>query len=336
MNTIAAKVVDTAEQWGSGDLYSGGGSGHVVPLFYKTPLQGITDRAAQAGIEVLSAATDDTRSVARVATKADVTIVVAGTSSGESMDRESLKLDGGADDLIKFLAPRTKRLVVLLQIPGAVLMPWHEAVDGIAVMFLGGQETGAAWSEIIFGDRPPAGRLPLMIPATDADTIPPGKDGDVPYTEGLATSYRNTAFKAAFQFGHGLTYTNFSYSRIKNAPCENFATCVQVRVTNVGKVAAKTVAQLYLEFPPDAKQPAPILKGFNKTKLIQPGGIAEVTFPLSMRDISYFEEGKWIASQDGTVHVGESFTDVRRSKFVRFDVHRRRSAATTEHSNVVL
>merc|ERR1712232_1099651 len=123
------------------------------------------------------------------------------------------------------------------------------AVDGIAVLFLGGQETAPAWAEIIFGDRSPAGRLPLMIPATDADTIPPGR-GIIPYTEGLETSYGNTAFKHVFQFGHGLSYTDFSYSRVKSAPCENNVVCVKVSVANIGQIAAKTVAQLYLEFPP--------------------------------------------------------------------------------------
>ncbi|CAK0811902.1 unnamed protein product [Prorocentrum cordatum] len=84
------------------------------------------------------------------------------------VDRESLALDGGVGDLIGALsAQHGDRLVVLVQSPGAFVAPWRDSVAGILAMFLGGQETGAAWASILFGDRSPAGRLPLMLPATE-------------------------------------------------------------------------------------------------------------------------------------------------------------------------
>ena len=109
--------------------------------------------------------------------------------------------------LISAVTTEARRTVVLTQVPGAVLMPWRdEAIGGIngcgfmrfiaivmftiismsviiviiipqvpaiLAMFLGGQETGAAWASVLFGDEAPSGRLPLMMPATEADTIAP-------------------------------------------------------------------------------------------------------------------------------------------------------------------
>merc|ERR1719382_159805 len=98
------------------------------------------------------------------------------------------------------------KVVVLLEIPGSVLMPWRDHVSGIAAMFLGGQEAGAAWADVLFGDRAPEGRLPVSIPAREEDTVPITTEGTIAYSEGLATGYRNLRVVPAFAFGHGLTY----------------------------------------------------------------------------------------------------------------------------------
>merc|ERR1712019_92049 len=105
-----------------------------------------------AGIQVLDSANEEV---------ADVTIVVAGTLTCESQDRATLSLDDSADTLIADLtAPKNTKVVVLLEIPGAVVMPWRDSVDGIAALFYGGQETGNAWANVLFGDHSPTGHLP--------------------------------------------------------------------------------------------------------------------------------------------------------------------------------
>merc|ERR1712151_130088 len=123
-------------------------------------------------------------------------------------------------------------------------MPWRDSVAGILAMFYGGLETGGAWADIIFGDHLPAGRLPIMIPATEEDTIPITKDKEVNYAEGMRTSYRNKRFRAAFPFGHGLTYTTFEYLPATSGSPGELCMCVPVR--NAGAIAAGTVVQLYL------------------------------------------------------------------------------------------
>jgi len=258
-----------------------------------------------------------------VSKHADLTIVVAGTSSGESKDRESLSLDDDADSLIAAVAQTGSKVVVLTQICGAILMPWKDQVSGILSLFLGGQETGSAWADVLFGDLSPIGHLPLMMPETDADHIPPSSSDIITYSEGLSTSYRNPLFKASYPFGHGLSYTTFDYGEFKVKPCGG-DTCVKGVLTNTGSVAAKALPQLYLEFPIEAGFPAPILKGFQKTGLVYPGASIRVTFRLTPRDMSYFDglksdgySPRWTKVTHAVAHIGASSADIKQRVHVK-------------------
>jgi beta-glucosidase len=300
--------------WAVGDFYSGGGSGHVVAGHLTTPLQGIQMRALQAGIEVLASASDDVGSAVDVAKQADVTIIVAGTSCSESYDRDHLDLDGDMDNFVPSVSAASKKTVVLTEIPGQTLMSWRDSADAIATNFLAGEETGTAWAAVLFGDHSPTGKLPIMIPASESDTIRPSNTkGDIHYTEGMRTSYRNTDLNAAFPFGHGLSYTTFDYGAASAGGC-NGELCVKLTITNTGSVAAKTVVQLYLEFPEEAQHPAPLLKGFAKTKLLQPGSSDTVAIRLSERySLTYWESGEWVKPSSATAHIGASSTDIRQT-----------------------
>lgn len=317
-----ADAYDTNEpgnQWNWGDYYSGGGSGHLFAGYVVKALEGITMRAQQAGIRVIPVSQDDPQGLAAAA-EADVTFVVAGATSGETVDRSNLNLEGEADALISQVARVARKTVVLMQVCGSMLTPWRDEVDGIAVMFLGGPETGNAWGSVIFGDHAPTGHLPVMFPETEADTIEPHLEpnAQIDYVEGLATSYRNPAFRAAFPFGHGLTYTTFSYSNaiVGGSACGSHGAddfCVSVQIQNTGQTAAKTVAQLYLELPNEAGHPAPLLKGFQKTSVLQPGAHIEVGFLLGEDEMSYYEAGNWVRAGSGTAHIGASSADIRLS-----------------------
>jgi beta-glucosidase len=345
-------------QWTAADFYSGGGSGHVIPGYHVTPFDGIKQRAAAAGIEVVDAGNEDV----------DVTIVVVGATTAESLDRGDLHLADNGDSLILSAAgsgqatchtycastscswtaqyscpwerpgskghagddgslgydccckartsaaqpcggsPKpesSRKVVVLMQVPGAILMPWRSSVSAIATSFYLGQETGNAWAAVLFGDHSPTGRLPISMPATDADAIEPGHGGTVTYSEGLSTGYRNKHFATSFPFGHGLTYTNFSFSNGTSTMCGQHV-CVRFNIENIGAVAAAAVPQLYLEFPAEAQQPSAILKGFTKTEVISPKDSTTITFTLAKRDLSYWDAGSWHQVHIATAHIGVS------------------------------
>jgi len=301
--------------WNEGDYYSGGGSGHVAAGHVVTPLQGIQDRARLEGVQVIASTSNSTAEAVAAARQADVTVVVAAATGQEAVDRKDLHLQDNADAIIAAVAKYPRRIVVLMQLPGAVVMPWRDSVTSIMAMFLGGQATGSAWADVLFGDHAPSGRLPIMLPATEEDAIPPGQGRDVVYEEGLKTSYRNPAFTAAFPFGHGLTYTTFEYLPLSVVDCgfSGGELCIRAPVRNSGGRAARTVAQLYLKFPPVAGHPAPFLKGFRRTAVLLPGATEDVTFRLSGRDVSYYDEavGGWLRAATATASVGESSEDIR-------------------------
>ena len=244
----------STEQLGMlGDYYSGGGSGHcyLPPERFKTPYMTVTAYAEANDIYTTSSLSNNATEALSVVWEADVIVVLAATTAEESRDRASLHLDNGADALIEALSKVGKPVVVLVQAPGTVVLPWRESVDSIALMFLGGEFTGAGWTRLLFGDVSPSGKLPLMIPKHESHTIEPGNEPDVPYSEGLFTSYRapSAAETAAFPFGHGLSYTDFSIAAPQVYDCEAIL-CISTTVTNVGaRFAGAEVVQAYAELP---------------------------------------------------------------------------------------
>ena len=82
--------------------------------------------------------------------------------------------------------------------------------------------------------------------------------------------------------------------------------CITTTVENIGNRPSRTVPQLYLEFPAEAEQPVPILKGFHKTTILQPKDAVTVTFPLTERDLSYWGTGGWTQVKNATAHLAES------------------------------
>eukprot|EP00930_Biecheleria_cincta_P003769 TRINITY_DN10468_c0_g1_i1.p1 TRINITY_DN10468_c0_g1~~TRINITY_DN10468_c0_g1_i1.p1 ORF type:complete len:890 (+),score=136.93 TRINITY_DN10468_c0_g1_i1:86-2755(+) len=320
--TWTARSYSSAELGMHGDYYSGGGSGHCyMPLEnLSTPYDRVRDQAQRLGIEIISSFSNDPAEAVAVARQADVAIVLTATSAMESVDRETLHLDFEADDLIAAVAKIQSQTVVLVQAPGTVLMPWRGDVGAIALMFLGGEHTGAAWASIVFGDVSPSGKLPIMIPISPADVIEPGQDLDVNYTEGLFTSYRarDASNRSAFPFGHGLSYTEFT----SGTPFVLFATraqeegckfvCVESTVTNVGSESGAEVLQVYVEFPPEAEEPKLLLRGFQKTAVLKPGEGEVVKFNFTERDFSVYR-GKWEMQRNLKLHIGSSSRDLHYS-----------------------
>lgn len=315
----------STDTWMIGDYYSGGGSGHVTTDRAISALVGISKRASELGIEVMSSANNDIDKAIAAADEADVVLLVVGTTSGESIDRPNLDLDDNANELILNVSAssKNKNVVVVMQIPGAVVMPWKGTVSSIMALFLGGQETGYALADVLFGDHPPSGRLPFTMPETEADTIAPGLGADVVYSEGLRTGYRNKNFAAAFPFGHGLTYTNFSYSNLQvgTCPLDSAAiVCLTVTVTNVGHRPGLTIPQLYLQLPSVAGEPSALLKGFYKTSELNPKQSQEVTFRIAPRDVSYYDADSrgFLQVDRAEAFIGESFRDLRLSAKLHF------------------
>jgi len=298
--------------------YFGGGSGSVMPGSSVTPLQAIAERAQREGMMLVPCAnmTSVTAAV-NAAIVADVVVVVGATSATEFVDRDvfdpNLAMWGGVDAIISAVATY-KPTVVLMQTPGAVMMPWLDKAKAVANLFLAGEETGTGWASLLFGDASPEGKLPIQFPKALQDTIRNRYEKHFEYSEGLFTSYRDPHAEFAFPFGHGLSYTTFEFGtpQMLKAGC-SARICVSLKVTNTGDRRGAEVAQAYLEFESAAETPRRILRGFHKTQALEPGMSEEALFNFTMRDLSVYSAvtGGWVLQERAKAHFGASSADIR-------------------------
>jgi beta-glucosidase len=222
--------------------------------------------------------------------------------------------------------PRT--IVVLVSGSPVAMDPWLEKVPVVLQAWYGGIEGGRVLASVLFGDVNPSGKLPCTFPRRLADSPAhasgdkrqyPGVDGVVHYTEGLLVGYRwfdAKAIEPLFPFGHGLSYTTFSYAnlRIESGGAKGALATVTCDITNTGRRAGAEVAQLYVH-DDDSSVPRPPqeLKGFAKVALA-PGETKTVSFPLGQRAFAYYATGPkaWVAEAGTfTIKVGASSRDLR-------------------------
>lgn len=221
-----------------------------------------------------------------------------------------------------------KKVVVVLNVGGVCeTSSWRDHPDAILLAWQPGQEGGHAVADILKGKINPSGKLPDTFPLKYED-VPsaasfPGEPADNPvnsfYTEGIYVGYRyydTFAKPAAYDFGYGLSYTTFEYSDLTLSSV-NFDKTLQVTVTvrNSGKTAGKEVVQLYLAAPQQKmEKPVQELKGFAKTRLLQPGESQRITFTLDPHALASFQSGvsAWVAEAGSyEARIGASCKDIR-------------------------
>jgi beta-glucosidase len=318
----------------------GGGSAyvHATPV---SPLQAIIERAARQGVAVVYADGAAAEDAAAVAKAADVAVVFARDFEQEGADRRSLALnDGGCvyflcqefpanqDGYISSVARANPNTVVVLHTGGPVLMPWLAEVKGVLEAWYPGMEMGGAVADVLFGDVNPSGRLPQTFPRAESD-LPtrttqqyPGLGGRAEYSERLGVGYRwfdAQAIEPLYSFGHGLSYTTFSYGRLVTSVTRGGSVRVRFVVKNVGPRAGAEVAQVYVGFPAAAVEPPKQLKAFRKL-VLGPGRSATVDLTLAPRAFAHWDLAAhtWaVAPGAYRILVGSSSRDIRVESSVR-------------------
>jgi beta-glucosidase len=222
--------------------------------------------------------------------------------------------------------------VVVLNAGMPVLAPWADQVAAVLQVWLPGQAMGAALADVLLGRAEPGGRLPVTLPAAEADcpvlhAVP--HDGLIAYDEGLLIGYRGydaAMIRPQFPFGHGLGYTTWEYESLRAATRELAADTdldVVVRVRNTGSRAGREVIQAYLTAPPgegdDVARPPRELAAFASVS-VQPGAAADVAIRVPARAFARWDSGTggwiWPAGRF-TLHVGRSSQDLRLSTEVQ-------------------
>merc|ERR1712032_144219 len=124
-----------------------------------------------------------------------------------------------------------------------------------------------------------------------------------------------SASRAAYPFGHGLSYTTFHLNFpevIQHPSCQSEVVCLKLPVHNIGGYAGTEVAQVYVSFPQDADEPELLLRGFYKTRTLRPGEVEDAIFTLRSRDVSTWVTGKgWVFWAFVRLHFGVSSADIR-------------------------
>ncbi len=250
------------------------------------------------------------------ARNADVVIAAVGITSeleGEEMpvsepgflggDRTSLDLPAPEEALIEAVAATGKPLVVVLMNGSALAVNWaNEHANAILEAWYSGEEGGAAIAETLSGKNDPAGRSPVTF-YKGVDQLPNFED----YSMENRT-YRYFRGKPLYPFGHGLSYTTFSYGDLsvpQTGVKAGDPVGADVTVTNTGKAAGDEVVQLYLKFPQVAGAPRIALRGFQRIHL-DPGASARVHFELKNRDLGMVTSDGHpiVAGGDYTVSIG--------------------------------
>ena len=331
-------------------LNQGGGSSELKAKVMISPLQALQERYGDkvtyvqgyaagkpdydAVHEVPQELIDQLRAEAvERAKSADLVILVGGLNKNheqdcEGADRKDYGLPFGQDELIEALVEVNPNVVLVLLSGNAVEMPWIDRVPAVVQGWYAGSMGGYALADVLSGEVNPSGKLPFSFPkrledcaahAFDSLTYP-GDSIRETYQEDLLVGYRwhdTKHIAPLFAFGHGLSYTQFTYGKptasAKTMTADGELT-VSLTVKNTGEVACKEVVQLYVgDDKCSLPRPVKELKRFAKLSL-QPGEEQTVSFTLNADDLKYFDPDlhDWKAEPGKfKVYIGAASDDIR-------------------------
>ena len=301
-----------------------------------TLLDGLQSRAPE-GVEILHAAgahpgNDDLTGIAEavaLAESADRVVLVVGEDydlSGEARSRSDLFMPASQRALADAIFNTGKPVIVVLVTGRPLAIPnLAERADAILNTWMLGVEAGPALADIVYGDVSPSGRLPVSFPrATGAvpytySEFPSGRPAD-PDLGRDSNRYHDQPITPQFPFGHGLSYSAFSYGEL-SATSDESGYHLSVDVTNTGEYEADEVVQLYMRDPVSfVARPQLELRGYRRISL-SPGERLTVHFHLTAAQSAVFERpGAWrIEAGELQFHVGASSADLRASASVHVD-----------------
>ena len=309
--------------------YQGGGSSHVNAARLDIPLeqirkQALGDVSYAPGFGVDGDADRLRDDAAAIAAGADVAVMFLGLpdrEESEGFDRDHIDLPEQQLHVLRAVVAVQPRTVVVLSHGGAVRLA---EVDWLAQSILDGgllgQAGGGAIADVLFGAVNPSGRLAETVPVRLED-VPsflnfPGENSQVLYGESIYVGYRwydARKIDVTYCFGHGLSYTTFSYGTVR-AESDGDDLVVTLPVTNTGDRDGREIIQVYVSKPNSRVRRAPKeLKAFQAIDLAA-GATAEVTIRITRNDLAYWEQrvDGWIVEGGAyTIHVGSSSKDIR-------------------------
>ncbi|MBZ5583944.1 MAG: glycoside hydrolase family 3 C-terminal domain-containing protein, partial [Acidobacteriia bacterium] len=252
---------------------------------------------------------------AAAAGQADVALVVVGNNTTingkENQDRPDIILPPAQDNLISAVAAANPNTVVVLKAGYPVAInAAQKSVPAILYSSHGGQEEGNFLADVLFGDYNPGGRLTETW-FQSQDDLPPIADFDIR----KGSTYWYFQGEPLYPFGHGLSYTTFTYSNFAASSGDPIQISVDVR--NTGARAGDEVVQLYTKaLGSKVQRPIQELKRFQRISL-QPGETKTARFTLPVSELSFWDVRRGAFTvEKGSVdlRVGASSRDIRLSQ----------------------
>ncbi|MFT7775739.1 beta-glucosidase BglX [Roseateles sp.] len=267
--------------------------------------------------EVPRVQVDDDAEIRRsveLARTSDIAVLVLGEEQlmiGEQASRSSLDLPGRQQELLDAVLATGTPVVVLLMAarpldlkgskPAALMTIWYPGTQG-----------GAAVANLLFGDVSPGGKLPFNWPRNIGQIPMPYAHLKTHQPRTAGERYWNEPSTPLYVFGHGLSYSTFTFSRLqtdKTRIAVGESITVSVDVSNAGEHEADEVVQLYIhQRYGTAARPVRELKGFERVTLA-PGQTRTIRFKLQPHDLRYWAASTRSFVQDAAVfdvYVGNS------------------------------
>ena len=261
------------------------------------------------------------KAVAKAA-DADVVIAVMGEdeyTTGESRSRSSLTLPGRQHDLLEALYKTGKPVVLVLVNGQPLTVNWENAcLPAILEMWFPSCLGGTVLAETLFGDNNPSGKLTVTFPKAvgQIETNFPFKKG----SEGGQSRIGDPngwgvtrVVGPLYPFGHGLSYTEFTYSDLEIRKTGDARAEVFFDLTNTGDRAGTEVVQLYIrdQYSSVVTYDS-VLRGFQRVPL-EPGEKKRVHFTLDENALRLLDKKmEWmVEAGDFEVRIGASSADIR-------------------------
>ncbi len=304
--------------------------GHDVDVRYLRAMDNSRSRASEGFDEAAEMARDS-----------DAVLLFLGEESilsGEAHSRADINLPGDQAELVRRVREAGKPVVAVIQAGRPLtLTNIIDQVDAVLFAWHPGTMGGPAIADLLFGLESPSGKLPVTFPrmvgqipiyysqkktgkppSPDTVVLIDDIDAHAPQlSTGMTAYHLDAGYTPLFVFGHGLSYAEFRYQKIRTSAREielGDTVTISAELTNTGDVAADEVAQLYIrDLVGNVTRPVKELKGFRRIR-VEPGQTVSVEFELHTDDLAFYGRNMQLMTEPGEFHAwigGSSETELR-------------------------
>ena len=240
----------------------------------------------------------DLKTAVKNASKYDLAVVCVGELPSTERPGDIYRLDLAKEqqEIVKSLS-KTGIKIVLVLVEGRpkIISEIEPLADAVIQCYLPGDQGGRALADIIFGKINPSGKLPYTYPRHSGVIM----HYDHKQSEVInANTWANDFFNPQYNFGFGLSYTDFEYSNLvvdKN----NYSLSEQINITVDVKMLEKERVKRLFSFIlatilPLSPPPLRKLIRYNKI-VLNPGETKTVSFEVSPKDLGFYNaENAWV------------------------------------------